>query len=64
VKSDSGFGRLFASWLCGVALIYCALFGIGKLLFGQFVSATLFFAVAAVAVFVIQRNLQKINLIK
>ncbi len=64
VPGDSGFGRLFVSWLCGVALIYSALFGIGKVLFGEFLSALLFFAIAAAAVFVIQKNLQKINLIK
>ena len=64
VQSDSGFGRLFVSWLCGVALIYSTLFGIGKLLFGNFAAALLFFAVAALAVRVISKNLRMINITK
>ncbi len=64
VQSDSGFGRLFLSWLCGVALIYSALFGIGKLLFGDYLGALLFFAVATAAVLVIYKNLQTVNITK
>ncbi len=61
VKSDSGFGRLFACWLSGVALIYGVLFGLGSLLFGKFLLALLFFAVAAAAVFIISASLKKIS---
>jgi hypothetical protein len=64
LQSDSGFGRLFASWLCGVALVYCTLFAIGKILFGDYVGGAIFAAVAAVAVLVIYKNLQVINLTK
>jgi Na+/proline symporter len=61
VKSDSGFGGLFASWICGVALVYCSLFGIGKILLGNYGAALLYFAVAAVAVYVIYNNLKTIK---
>lgn len=61
VQSDSGFGRLFACWISGVALIYGVLFGLGNLLFGKFLLALLFFAVAAAAVIVISASLKKIS---
>lgn len=61
VQSDSGFGRLFACWISGVALIYGVLFGLGNLLFGEFLLALLFFAVAAAAVFIISASLKKIS---
>ncbi|MCG3156020.1 MAG: hypothetical protein DKINENOH_02628 [bacterium] len=61
VQSDSGFGRLFACWISGVALIYGVLFGLGNLLFGKFLLALLFFAVAAAAVFIISASLKKIS---
>lgn len=61
VQSDSGFGRLFACWISGVALIYGVLFGLGNLLFGEFLLALLFFAVAAAAVIIISASLKKIS---
>jgi len=61
VQSDSGFGRLFACWISGVALIYGVLFGLGNLLFGKFLLALLFFAVAAAAVIIISASLKKIS---
>jgi Na+/proline symporter len=61
VQSDTGFGRLLVSWLCGVVVIYGVLFGIGKMLFGNYGAGLLFFAAAAVAIFVIHQNLKKIS---
>lgn len=61
VQSDSGFGRLLVSWLCGVVVIYGVLFGIGKMLFGNYGAGLLFFAAAGVAVLVIYQNLKKIS---
>jgi len=59
VKSDSGFGRLFVCWISGVALIYGVLFGLGNLLFGKFLMALFFLAVAAAAVFIISASLKE-----
>lgn len=42
VKSDSGFGILFLQWICGVALVYTFLFGIGSLIFGELVKGIIF----------------------
>ncbi len=61
VQSDSGFGRLLVSWLCGVVVVYGVLFGIGKMLFGNYGAGLLFFAAAGVAVLVIYQNLKKIS---
>jgi hypothetical protein len=61
VQSDTGFGPLFVSWICGVVLVYGALFGIGKILFGNYLAGLLYFAAAAVAVVIISRNLKKIS---
>lgn len=59
VKSDTGFGRMFLNWLFGVALVYSSLFGIGKLLFGEYISALIYLSLAAISVSVIYSNLKK-----
>jgi SSS family solute:Na+ symporter len=59
VKSDSGFGGLFLDWLCGIVVIYACLFGVGKLLFGDFITAALYLLVGAVAAFIIYWDLRK-----
>ncbi len=63
VKSDSGFGVLFASWISGVIMIYGVLFGLGNSLFGNYTQALLFFGATAAAVFIIRRNLKKISFV-
>ena len=62
VKSDSGFGRLFLDWFCGVVLVYSTLFGIGKLIFAEWLSAFLFLGLGAVAAFVIYLDLRRKDL--
>jgi SSS family solute:Na+ symporter len=59
VKGDSGFGALFVDWIAGVVLVYSILFGTGRLLFGQYLSGVLFYAVAAAAGWVMYRDLSK-----
>jgi len=59
VKSDSGFGRLFLDWLCGVILVYSFLFGIGKLILLQFVSGFIFCLVGVIAAAIIYYDLKK-----
>lgn len=67
VKSDSGFLRMFVNWIFGVLLVYSILFGTGSLIFGSFLATTIYFALSAVSIVVIYKNLQHIgwtNLIK
>ena len=55
-------GRLslqFANWILGVALIYGTLFGIGKLIFKEWLAGVLFLLVAIIAGTLITRNLSR-----
>ncbi|MCF7796731.1 MAG: Na+:solute symporter [Lentisphaeria bacterium] len=49
IKSDSGFGRLFLDWAAGVVLVYASLFGIGKLLFAEYLVALGYLILGAIA---------------
>lgn len=57
VKGDAGYGRLFLSWIAGCVLVMFSLFGIGKLIFGEYVMGIFYLLIAAVAGFVIFRNM-------
>jgi len=57
VVSDSGFGKLFRDWFCGVVMIYSALFAIGKLIFAEWLQAAIYLIIVAIAAFVIYRDL-------
>ncbi len=61
VKGDTGFGPLFAAWIASAALIYCVLFGVGKLLLMEWAQATLLLGVAAVMVGVIYWVLSRLG---
>jgi len=55
-------GRLslqIANWILGVALIYGTLFGIGKLIFKEWLAGALFLLVALIAGTLITRNLSR-----
>ncbi|HYA16266.1 MAG TPA: sodium:solute symporter family protein [Bryobacteraceae bacterium] len=49
VKPSTDLAWSLLDWLCGCALIYGALFGIGKIVLKEFVTGALFLAVAAAA---------------
>jgi SSS family solute:Na+ symporter len=49
IKPDKGYGFLFVDWLCGVVLVYMFLFGIGKIIFGEYMTGILFLIVAFIA---------------
>lgn len=59
VKSDSGFGLMFINWLLGAILVYAALLGIGKLLFGNYLIAGTLITISIVSGVIISRNLKK-----
>ncbi|NOX89346.1 MAG: Na+:solute symporter [Calditrichaeota bacterium] len=40
VKGDSGFGRLFLDWFLGVVMVYSFLFGLGEILFADYLKGT------------------------
>ncbi len=64
VSTRLGYGReqipggalAWTNWIAGVVAVYATLFGIGKLIFGNYASAAAFLVVAAVAFFWIARS--------
>lgn len=50
--NNSGFGWVFVDWICGVLLVYMTLFGVGKVILGEFFIGVslLFLALLAAAV--------------
>ena len=59
VKSDSNFGRLFLNWLMGVVLVYSFLFGLGHVLFGEYLSGIPILLLGIIAAGVIYSDLKK-----
>jgi SSS family solute:Na+ symporter len=52
-------GPLFVDWIAGCVLVYSALFGMGALIFQDYVKAALSFVAAAAAVTIISRDLSR-----
>ena len=59
VKGDEGLSRLAVDWLAGVVLVYMTLFGAGKILLGETLTGLAFLAVAALAGWLIYRDLTR-----
>lgn len=59
VKSDTGFLGMFINWLFGVILVYSILFGTGKLIFGETLTALLYLIAAVLSVLIIYINLSR-----
>ena len=59
VTPDSGYGRLFVSWIFGVALVYSTLFGIGELLFTNWLRGAGFLALTLLSGVIIYGNMKK-----
>lgn len=59
VKPARGAANDFLDWICGCAMIYGSLFGVGKIILKDYTTGALFLALAAVAGFVIYRDLSR-----
>ncbi len=59
VKSDTGFSRLFFNWFAGSLSVMFSLFGIGKILFAEYLTGIVFIVIALLAGVVIYINLSK-----
>jgi solute:Na+ symporter, SSS family len=57
VTPDSGYGWLFIDWVCGVVLVYSALFGMGYILFGDYLPGFGLLALGLVAAGIIYWDL-------
>ena len=59
VTPDAGYGGLFVSWIFGVVLVYSALFGIGELVFTNYLEGIGFLALTALSIVIIYLNMKK-----
>lgn len=59
VKPARGAANDFLDWICGCAMIYGSLFGVGKIILKDYTTGALFLALAAVAGFVVYRDLSR-----
>ncbi len=59
IKSESGFFRLFINWILGVILVYTVLFGVGQILFGEYLFGLLTLLVGLASGIGIYLDMQK-----
>lgn len=60
-KADTGFGKLFVNWICGVGAIYSTMYGIGKILFSEYLYGIIALFIAFGLSYVIHLNLRNIK---
>lgn len=56
IKPDSGYGILFLDWFLGVVLLFSFLFGIGKIILGDYLTGFIYIVVGFIAGAVILRH--------
>ena len=61
IKSETGFTRMIINWLLGVVMVYSALFGIGRIIFADFLLGFVFVAIALTSAYFIYLNLKKVG---
>ena len=57
----TNFGRQLVNWLLGIVVVYSFLFGIGQIIFLEYLYGTLILAVGILSAAVIYKNLKKEN---
>jgi Na+/proline symporter len=60
-KGDSNYSLLFVNWLCGCIMVLCALFGVGKIIFHNYLAGIIFIFITLLCALIIYRNLSKIG---
>ncbi|MBE9468892.1 MAG: Na+:solute symporter [Bacteroidetes bacterium] len=61
VKGDTGYLYLFINWIAGCIMVMSCLFGIGNIIFGEFITGFICIGIAIVAGAIIYYNLSKIG---
>lgn len=61
VKSDTGYYLLFVDWIAGIVLVYSFLFGMGKIIFGNYAIGFLLILISVAAGLLIRRNFTKVG---
>jgi SSS family solute:Na+ symporter len=59
VRTSTNFGRQFVNWILSVTAIYASMYGIGKIIFAEYLKGIISLAVAFAASFVVYLNLRK-----
>ena len=59
VQGDTGYVSLFVNYIAGCVMVLFSLFGTGRLIFGENLTALLYYGLAAIAAVVIYINLNK-----
>jgi Na+/proline symporter len=61
VKPDSGYAFLFADWVLGIILVYMFLFGIGKIILGDYLIGFIYIILGTISGSLIFKNLDKLG---
>ncbi len=61
LAGDTGYGKLFIDWLAGCVMVIAALFGIGRLVLGDYAAGAGYLAVAGLAAAIIYWHLSRIG---
>ena len=56
IKADRGYGVLFIDWGLGIILVYMYLFGIGKIILGNYTAGLIFIALGSIAGWIILKH--------
>ncbi|RLD12074.1 sodium:proline symporter, partial [candidate division KSB1 bacterium] len=59
VKGDRGFGHMFLDWILGIVLVYSFLFGLGDILFTEYLRGTIILLIGILAGWFIYVDLNK-----
>jgi solute:Na+ symporter, SSS family len=59
VIPNFNFKDLFICWIAGVIMVYMALFGMGKLIFGEYLVAILYFIIVGICAYIISHMIRK-----
>ncbi|MCU0372864.1 MAG: Na+:solute symporter [Ignavibacteria bacterium] len=59
IINDKGYGYLFLNWILGIVLVYMFLFGLGKIIFGEYLMGLMFISAGMLSAVFIAVNLKK-----
>ncbi|MBL1215649.1 MAG: Na+:solute symporter [Ignavibacteriae bacterium] len=60
VVANPELSKAFVNWLMGVVLVYSFLFGIGKVLFAEYLAGLIYFFASIIAIVVLNKNINKV----
>jgi len=61
IEGDKGYGYLMFNWFAGCIMVIFSLFSIGRLIFGQYLHATIYLLIVVLSGFLIYRNMNKVG---